>query len=86
MTSPPLPLHPFAGASLSPASAAFAPLAQAIKDQSALPSLFGDSAASDAPAEAPAPAPPANCSAALGLVLASPRDFSLFGQLILVRL
>jgi len=68
VASSPLRLHPFAGASLSPASVAFAPLAQAIKDPPALASLFGDSAASDAPAEAPAPL--ANCSSALGLVLA----------------
>lgn len=35
-------------------------------------------------AAAPAAEPPANCSSALALVLSSPRDFSLFGQLILV--
>jgi hypothetical protein len=46
----------------------------------------GAAPAAEQPPSSPPPPPPANCSSALALVLSSPRDFSLFGQLILVIL
>lgn len=93
MPPPAILSHPFASTpAAAPSASSLSGLAAAIKgDQRAQLAQTADSAAAspapgpEAAAAAPGLQPPGkNCSSVLGLVLASPRDFSLFGDMILV--